>query len=256
VWEQFFRRHWSDPSITLTKLARKLNVIPFTLRRHAIRLGLPFPRPGRWAKPTSQKVIEEYSNTRQTFEEDLRDRRQQWLSIRKENPRATRQQLIRIAPYAYYWLNRHSSDWLKQNMPTARKNKPEPVRVDWNTWDVTLSTKVKTIAREIRDNQARPVRVSKEEIVRRLGHRAWFEQSLSKLPYTEYALKTCLESREDFLVRRVKFAKDYFQSSGKCPTPHQFNVHAGTRTTNGQEPRVRKAIEQALRELNSTFRHL
>ncbi len=249
VWEQFFKQSWSDPSVTLTRLAKKLNVIPFTLRRHAFRLELPFPRPGRWARPTSQKVIDEYSNTRQTFEEDLKERRRQWLSIRKENPEATRQQLIRIAPYAYYWLNRHSSDWLKQNMPAARTNKPEPIRVDWKVWDATLSRSIKTIAKEIKDSQAGPVRVSKEEIIRRLGHRAWIEQSLSKLPQTADALTNSLESREEFLIRRVRITEAHFQSLGRCPTYHQFDIQAGTRTKNGQRRIVRKAIERALEHL-------
>lgn len=33
VWEGYFEQSWNDPSITLTSLAEKLGVIPFTLRR-------------------------------------------------------------------------------------------------------------------------------------------------------------------------------------------------------------------------------
>jgi hypothetical protein len=253
AWEQYFAQCWNDPSVTLTNLANQLNVIPFTLRRHAIRLKLPFPRPGRWARPTSEKVIREYSNSRQTFEESMKERRKQWLSIRKQNPRATRQQLIPLASYTYYWLRRHSFDWLMQNMPIAHKNKPEPVRVDWKAWDLTLSREVKKIAKEIKESQAKPIRVSKEEVIQRMGHRAWIEQSLSNLPKTSHALALCLESREDFLVRRVNITESHFQSLGRCPTYHQIDVRAGTRTKNGQVPRVRKALETALENLQARF---
>jgi hypothetical protein len=253
VWEKYFGQRWNDPSITLTNLAKELDVIPFTLRRHAIRLKLPFPRQGRWARPTSQKIIKKYSNTRQTFEECMKARRQQWLSIRKQNPKATRQQLIRLASYTYYWLSRHSIEWLTKHLPPAQTNNPEPVRVDWKTWDLTLSREVKKVAKQIKKSHAKPVRVSKEEIINQIGHRSWIEQSLSKLPKTAQALNVCLESREDFLIRRVNITQSYFQSLGRCPTYHQIDVRAGTRTKNGQNPRVRKALESALENLQAQF---
>lgn len=254
VWEGYFKRSWNDPSITLTNLAERLGVIPFTLRRHAIRLKLPFPRASRRSRPTSQKIIDEYSNTRPAFDDDLTVRRHQWLTVREENPNATRQQLIEIAPYLYYWLNRHSTGWLKQNLPIARINKPEPIRVDWNEWDGRLSETVKTLAIEIRSLKQRPTRVSKEEIIRRLGHRAWIEQSLYKLPLTKSALAESLESREKFLIRRVQTTTDYFQRLRACPTRHQLEVKAGTRTTTGQHHGVRVAIKRALKTLQQSCR--
>jgi hypothetical protein len=253
VWEQYFQQSWNDPSVTLTNLASELDVIPFTLRRHAIRLKLSFPRPGRWARPTSLKVINEYSNTRQTFEESMKERRNQWLSVRRENPQATRQQLIGIAPYAYYWLNRHSLEWLMQNLPTSNKNNPPPVRVDWKAWDVTLSKEVRKTAKQIKKDQVKRIRVSKEEIINRLGHRSWIEHSISKLPKTSQALALCLESREDFLVRRVKITESHFRSLRRCPTYHQIEVLAGTRTKSGQDPGLRKALETALQNLQLGF---
>jgi len=254
VWEGYFERSWYHPSITLTNLAEKLGVIPFTLRRHAIRLKLRFPRPGHRSRPTSQKIIDEYSNTRPAFDDDLTLRRQQWLTVREENPDATRQQLIEIAPYLYYWLNRHSTEWLKQNLPITRINKPEPIRVDWNEWDGRLSETVKTLAIEIRSIKERPIRVSKEEIIRRLGHRAWIEQSLYKLPLTKSALAESLEPREKFLIRRVQTTTDYFQRLRVCPTRHQFEVKAGTRTMTGQHRGVRVAIKRALKTLQQSRR--
>jgi hypothetical protein len=252
VWEGYFERGWNDPSITLTDLAEKLGVIPFTLRRHAIRLKLTFPRAGRRSRPTSQKIIDEYSRTRPAFDDDLTLRRRQWLTVRHENPDATRQQLIEVAPYLYYWLNRHSIEWLKENLPIARINKPEPIRVDWNDWDRRLSETVKMLAIEIRNLTEPPIRVSKEEIIRRLGHRAWIEQSLHKLPLTKSGLAESLESRETFLIRRVQTTTDYFQRQHVCPTRHQFEVRAGTRTMSGRHYEVRVAIERALKTLQQS----
>lgn len=253
IWEQYFTRAWSDPSITLTDLAQRLNVIPFTLRRHAIRLRLPFPRPGRWSRPTSEKVIKEHSNTLQTYEESFEARRAHWLTVRKQNPKAGRKRLISLAPYTYYWLSRHDVEWLRQHSPQARINNPEPIRVDWKGWDVVLSKGVRSLSSEIRKTAGRPVRVSKEEIIRRLGHRSWFELHLDKLPKTSSSLSKCLEPREDFLVRRVSWTEQYFVGMRRCPSLRQFDVRAGTRTKLGGTPQVRKAIEAALTRLAIRF---
>ncbi len=249
VWEEYFEQCWKDSSVTLTALGKELNLIPFSLRRHAIRLKLRFPRKGRWARPTSEKVIKEWSNARLTFEESMEDRRRQWLTVRKRNPKASRQELIRLAPYHYYWLNRHSPEWLLQNSPAAQINNPDPIRVDWKHWDLELSKTIGHLSKQIRESAGRPIRVSKEEIIHRLGHRSWFELSLDKLPKTSWALKRCLESREDFLIRRVDFARKHFMKEGIYPTRHQFDVRAGTRTKNGDAPQVQKAIEIALANL-------
>ena len=124
VWEAHFKKQWSDGSVTLTNLAVDLGVIPFTLRRHAIRLKLPFPRGGRWARPTTEEVFIEYGNPRRTFEEELPSRRQEWLSLQRQHPKAGRNQLIALGSYTYYWLSRHDPKWLISNSPVKKPSNP------------------------------------------------------------------------------------------------------------------------------------
>lgn len=252
VWEEFFRQRWNDASVTLTDFGADLNVIPFTLRRHAIRLGLPFPRKGRWARPTSEKVFTKYGKPRKTFDKEMEARRKQWLSVRKQNPRARRKHLITLAPYAYYWLSRHDPKWLDENMPRARVNKPEPVRVSWKTWDRRFPKAIEKLAQEIRTRKGPPIRVSKEEIIRRLEHRAWLEHHLDKLPKTALALGKFVESREEFLIRRVRWTESTFVQERRCPTRHQFAVRAGTRTKTGDARQVQAAVNIALRNLENS----
>lgn len=199
------------------------------------------------------KVIKEYSNTLQTYEECFEDRRAHWLAVRKQNPKAGRKRLISLAPYTYYWLSRHDVEWLRQHSPEARINNPEPIRVDWRSWDRVLSKGVRSLSSEIRKTAGRPVRVSKEEIIRRLGHRSWFELNLDKLPKTSCWLSKCLESREEFLVRRVSWTEEYFVGMRRCPSLGQFAVRAGTQTKSGGAPPIREAIEAALTRLESRF---
>lgn len=254
VWEYYFKQKWNDPSLTLTELATTLNVIPFTLRRHAIRLKLPSLRPGSYSRPTTEKIIEQYSNTKQTFEEALRSRQERWLIIRKANPKATRRQLLSMDSYTYDWLSRYVPEWLENNMPKPKIFKPPPVRVNWKKWDAVIMKAVKNAAPHILDLSGRPVRVSKEAIIREVGHRSWIEQHLDKLPRTAKALDKYLETTEDFLIRRVKWAEDCFSEEDIYPTRLQLTVRAGTRTKTGSAPRVQSAIDNAIERLRRKFR--
>jgi hypothetical protein len=136
-------------------------------------------------------------------------------------------------------------------MPPAKTKKPEPIRVSWETWDQKFPKDIERITAQIKNQKGRPVRVSKEEIIRHLEHRSWIEQHLDKLPETASTLKRCVESREEFLVRRVKWAESSFRQERRCPTRHQFVVHAGTRTSTSKARQVQSAINQALQNLQS-----
>lgn len=198
IWDRYLEEQWKNPDVTLTDLGKKLDVIPFTLRRHAIRLALPFPRQGRWARPTSEKVIKRHKNPSRDFESTKSRHRQYWLSIRKKNRKARRKQLISLTSYSYYWLSKHDSEWLEQHMPPARKNTPEPVRVCWPKWDKRFSETIATLSAEIKQRKGPPVRVSKEEIIRGLARRSWIEQHLDKLPQTSLALQSTLSLARSF----------------------------------------------------------
>lgn len=108
---------------------------------------------------------------------------------------------------------------------------------------------VNKTAAKILSLSGRPTRVSKEAVIRKVGHRSWIEQRIDKLPLTAKALEKCIESNEDFLIRRVKWAEGYFCKNGITPTRHQFSVKAGTRTTSGSTPRVQEAITVSLERL-------
>lgn len=249
IWETHFKKQWSDDSVTLTNLAADLGVIPFTLRRHAIRLKLPFPRGGRWARPTTEEVFIEYGNPRRTFEEELRSRRQDWLLLQRQYPKAGRNRLIALASYTYYWLSRHDPKWLFEHSPIKKPSRPLPNRVDWKAWDRKLPEQIEKISRDLRKQPGQPVRVSKEEIIRRLEHRSWFEQRLDKLPKTAKALDRFVESREDFFIRRVGWTELLFVQEQKRPSYHKFTRRAGLQAPFGKSARLQAAVNSAFRKL-------
>lgn len=204
AWEAYLKNRWVDSSITLKELAKEFNACTDTLRRHALRLELPFPRESRCSLPASKEFVERFGNARKTFEEFLHDRKERWLSVRIANPEAGRKELITIARLDYYWLLKHSREWLEDNMPPSRKTYPPPNRVDWDMWDVKLSKAISDSAARIRELPGHPIRVNKEAIIREVGHRSWIEKNLAKLPRTADAMNLALESGERFLLRCVE----------------------------------------------------
>jgi hypothetical protein len=250
VWEDFFTEQWRNPDITLSELAKKLRVIQFTLTRHAIRLGLPLDRQNRYFRPTSEKVINEYSKARETLSAAMERRKNKWLKLRKTHPNAGRQDLRKHAPYLYDWLHEHAPKWLEDNSPLNRTPLPPPVRVNWEDEDKLLATAVLSAAARIRNTPGKPVRVSLETVIREVGHRHWIESYRDKLPLTAAALKKSLETSEDFLIRRVKWTANCYKNEGVVPSWSMLSVRAGVKDrVRGKSVRVQEALDKALSDL-------
>lgn len=190
---------------------------------------------------------------RKTFEEDLRIRQEHWLSVCEAHPKARRTELIKIAPTTYYWLREKASEWLEANLPAAQKCSPPPKRINWEAWDIKIAKAIIDSAARIRDLHSPPIRVIKEAIIREVGRRSWIEKRLNKLPQTAKALTKSLESGEDFLLRCIRWAEDCFREEGRCPTRHQFEVKAGTKTKTGSAARVQQTIDVAIERLSKIF---
>lgn len=249
IWEKALHKQWNDRSKTMVQIAENLGLIPFSITRHAIRLGLPFPRQSPGSRPTSKQVIERYSNTRKTLEEARERYRQEWLTIRKANPKAGRLELISLSYYTYWWLRRNDVEWLEENIPPSQTPLPPPTRVDWESVDKELSMAVGAAVSKIKGTEGRPVRVSVTAIIKEVGHRAWIEKCLDRLPLTDGVISENLESYKACSIRRVQWAVASYQEKGKTPTRLQLMVRAGVRTKAGNTPEVQSEIDAAMESL-------
>src|SRR6187455_2860723 len=97
TWRELLREQWVNPRIGICALADKLGVDPLTAKRHAVKLGLPFPRnyKGRKAcKPRPGKG----SNG---FPAELKRQRKRWTDLTAKNPEMSRSQLRRLKSALY-----------------------------------------------------------------------------------------------------------------------------------------------------------
>ncbi len=247
-WERVLRESWSNTSLSAEGAARMLGVSSLTVVRHAIRLALPMNILG--ARQVSTKTVERYKNYRRTRKEALEHYRNEWLSVLESNPKASRNQLISLASFLYLWLRKNDSEWIENHLPLVRKGERKAELKDWGSIDTDLAAAVESAAARIRALPRRPIRISLAAISREVGHKLWLEFRLHKLPLTYKALNICLETVEEFLIRRVGWAEEYYSQQGMCPARSYFEASAGTKNKSGRLPAVQSAVDAAIERLN------
>ena len=193
-----------------------------------------------------------HRNPRQYFLGMLSEYRNQWLEVLKNNPQATRQQLLNKANFLYLWLRRNDSEWFEENLPPVNRNSKKIEFLDWNKIDNELQAKVKKVVTEIRGETDPIRRVSITEIIGRVGYKKWLDKRERKLPLTTKLIKENLETLEDFMIRKVHHTKNLYLKEKTLPTRLQFQVRAVLRNkTSAESKQVQKEIDEAMRFLHT-----
>ncbi|MGI8386586.1 TnsD family transposase [Robertmurraya sp. P23] len=131
--------------------------------------------------------------------------RVKWLEILQNNKGSTITEIRNCFPNIYSYLIRNDKEWLRKNYPDVIKTSAKKInRVDWNKRDLETAEKVKLVAKEILLETTQLIRVTKNEIGRRLRNLGSLYNNLSKMPKTQQILDKVVESIEEFQVRRIK----------------------------------------------------
>lgn len=216
-WENLLEQLWSDTSLTLRQVGHELGVNELTVKRRAINLGLTFPRPTLGIPRPVKEIPDRYKI----------------------------KQLTQRKPLNTNWRNPR---------PSPSKKKPtQKTHINWEGQDLILSEAVRNAASQIR-SVAIPQRVSITAIVRLVGHRAWLEKKLDRLPLTSGVLATHLESFEKYAVRRILWATDSFRCKGVQPSRAMLSSRAKIRgrLVSGSA-RIQVTLDSALADLNRSL---
>lgn len=193
IWEKKLRQLKKDPSMSLREKSRQLGVATRTVEKHEHSLF--------FKKKKSKKTASTYKSHSQ---------RAAWKKLRKANPTLSIKYLRTKNQALYAWLYRNDSSWLKINRPVRKKQKKMIVaRVDWNLRDRTSAPKIPKVAKQIISRKGKPTRASIKAISQVLGLSSWFEKKLDKLPICKRALLKAAESRVEYGLRRLAWAKQY-----------------------------------------------
>jgi Tn7-like transposition protein D len=250
TWEKGFAKLWADLTISAAEIARRIGTSQTSIGRHAIRLNLPMNSQGT----RSLQGYKRHRNPRTSFSTLKKEYRTEWLKVRKSYPKLTRQELMNTANFHYLWLRRNDSDWFEKNLPSVAKIPKNIEHLNWNEIDLTISKKVKIVCKEIRETTGFPIRISITEIIRRVENKGWIDKRQRKLPLTTKIIDKNLESIEDYMLRKLDWAKKQFIEEMKLANRNRLRTVAVIRNEiSDNSPNIQKAIDDALVEIKNSI---
>ena len=162
---------------------------------------------------------------------NIENYRQQWIDVIEQNPGKSRNELRKLVYAIYAWLYRNDQKWLITNLPEQlKREKYDSKRVDWNKRDEYLVHQVFKAEKKIRESeQFETTRLSISSIGKEIGELMVLQKHLDKLPATWEALKTVVETKEQFRIRRAKTAVSQIIERGDSLQPWRIAKEAGIR---------------------------
>ena len=151
--QNLLARLWGARQISLRGISRRLRIDPMTVKRHAGRAGLRFPRKG--VRPTREKPPE----PRERFKRLLFHQRRWEIALDEPEPNRLRKRL----PSTYSYLFRFHRNWLDQHRPPRPEPEPKKPRVDWQARDREFVENIRKIF--LRDSKS----LTRGELLAELG---------------------------------------------------------------------------------------
>ncbi|BAQ60811.1 Tn7-like transposition protein D [Geminocystis sp. NIES-3708] len=249
LWESELTKLWSDNTISLREIARRLEVDPRTVKFHVTRLQLPMRNINQFAKKNDHQQVDEANNV--IFDEQKELKRNEWLSLMQDHPEMSTSDLKKSSPTLYFWLYRNDKDWLSENTPTRKK--PLPVsRVDWNERDRIFAEQVKVTVENLLTQEGKLVQITVAQIGRAINQLSVLQKHIDKLPLTSQVLSEVVETREEFAICRVKGAIEYFRQEGIFAQKWQIVRKAGLRKEIEMLPSIQQILDEYINSLDFT----
>jgi len=201
AWENELKALWTTPAVSLRFIGVRLGAESLTVKRHAKKLGLSFPRIGKRASnviPASPKPRPEIT------EEERNSRRTTWLTAVETE--GTTSKARKTSGAAYAWLNRHDKGWLVENCPQALKpNVSQAERVDWAEREKEYLRKLDDAFLKITHRYptqfcTATAMLIEIRAIKLIGY-------LDKMPLLQARLQELAEHRVGYAIRRIEMTK-------------------------------------------------
>ncbi|WP_163528059.1 TnsD family Tn7-like transposition protein [Halobacillus ihumii] len=135
----------------------------------------------------------------------LPEKRAKWLRLQQQYSTLSITELRKVDQALYTWLYRHDQQWLDRHSPRQKSKPSENYRVDWPKRDQEVLKEVQTAVQQLHSIR-KPIHINIGRIGKQTGRLALLERHLEKMPETKAYLKQVVETREQFQMRRVKWA--------------------------------------------------
>lgn len=243
-WNEHLRRLWDDRKLSLRKIARELEVDPITVKRHAVKLGLSFPR--SFVRPTTTAGVDLMIQRRQDQIACLKSRKEAWLRLQAEHPEMGAKKLRYLDPRLYAALYRADRTWLKGHQP-KRERIHRASRVDWQARDSALQEQLKTAYITLTVSRERPMQITLAALGRKVGARALLEKHLDKLPKCQRFVQEVSENRVQYALRRLGYAAAMMRRTAVTPIAWRLLIEAGIRADLAKNQVIVDYVEELVR---------
>jgi hypothetical protein len=251
LWERALANHWANLDLSLSEIGRRFGTTNHLIARHAIRLNLPMNTEGT----RSLQGYNRHRNPKNRYSTQLQNYRNEWLKVCNDYPNLSRKQLLDKVNFLCLWLGKNDLEWFEKHRPAQVTAKEKREYLDWEKIDKTLSKKVKKLREEILSSKEFPVRICITEIIKRLGHKVWFDKGYKKLPITAQIVDESVETLENFMLRKIKWTTEKFIEEKRIPSINQFKTRANLRNkTSAKSIKIQRAIKKALVEITDSGR--
>jgi hypothetical protein len=251
LWETELKNLWANPQVSIDEIATILGIKhKITIQRQATRLGLPITRFN--LSPNSIENISVSNNYNLTKYNLLKAYRDNWLFIINDNPNLSRTELMNKFQGVHKWLRENDIEWLENHMPFRKKreNLQQP-HLNWSIRDLEWATLIMNEAECIKKLSGQPIRISKSRLCNKFYGKRYLQKNAIKLPLTLITLDKVTETQEEFSIRKIQWAAEFFRQENICPQRQQLVKKAKLGTDMEQIEQVQKAIASALASLES-----
>lgn len=182
---------------------------------------------------TVKKYAEKEHSNKKIYDDSVQNlkviKELEWTAFLNEHPNLTVTQIRKLAPALYAWHYRNNRQWLNDNSPKAQTKTYLNNRVDWQKRDLELLAKIKQAIKDLYAIE-KPVYVNKSRVGKAVGQLSLLEKLLNKLPKTKAYLETHLETREQYQIRRIKWAsKSIYENNDEKVAEWKVRRLAGLR---------------------------
>lgn len=251
AWEGLLKELYERGDLTLEKIAQRLGVTHTRLNSQITRLK----KCGFILNPGKESKARVATNTEKKVRiitpETLKRHREVWTQTVKDSPNAGVSAIIKKIPKTHNWLNRHDKEWLVANKPPPFIRQGWKSPIDYKKRDKEAASMIKKIASDIRSMPGCPVWVSREAIYDRIdiSIRGLFQ----KLPLSMKALDEVVETREDYIIRKIKWAAEAYRQEGIRPEYQKLLARARVCRKTAKVPNVKDAINRAIRGITESL---
>jgi transposase len=210
VWENRLLEMVDDQSMTYRSIAKIFSLDHSVIVRHVQKLK---NKDLHIEQPQEQKDSASIELRRQQHKEI-------WEETRKNNPNLSISELARKVPSTYAWLSQNDRQWHNDHKPIRR-----PLNINWELRDEELLKLAEKTVNSLL-SFPRPIMLTRAQILRQMGLQP-HGNYLSKIPQTKLYIESCVESHEEFTLRRIRGAAKEFIEEGIIPSKSELRIRAG-----------------------------